>query len=189
MASGEGRRHHHNLVPLAALISREMRSEKMEKPTVRYGHAAQSRKGEDYFLIKTDCQRVPGNPSSTFSAFAVILALFLPLWSIEYQPWLVCHTDWHQGANMWFISFKPCVIFWLLSGWIYFGVRLSCRVWSLCFVLYLFRCFFCYGLIYLLLWLLLYSLKIRAVFYNFSNMQRCTLLFKINNLLVVTLFI
>ncbi|KAH7516477.1 hypothetical protein FEM48_Zijuj10G0139300 [Ziziphus jujuba var. spinosa] len=65
MASGEGRRHHHNLVPLAALISREMRNEKMEKPTVRYGHAAQSRKGEDYFLIKTDCQRVPGNPSST----------------------------------------------------------------------------------------------------------------------------
>ncbi|KAF3431915.1 hypothetical protein FNV43_RR26651 [Rhamnella rubrinervis] len=71
MASGEGRRRHHNLVPLAALISREMRSEKMEKPTVRYGHAAQSRKGEDYFLIKTDCQRVPGNPSSTFSAFAI----------------------------------------------------------------------------------------------------------------------
>ncbi|CAL8995010.1 unnamed protein product [Prunus brigantina] len=71
MASGEGRRHHHNLVPLAALISRELKSEKMEKPTVRYGHAAQSRKGEDYFLIKTDGQRVPGNSSSTFSAFAI----------------------------------------------------------------------------------------------------------------------
>lgn len=77
MASGEGRRHRHNLVPLAALISREMRSEKMENPTVRYGHAAQSRKGEDYFLTKTDCQRVPGNPSSTFSVFAVILIICL----------------------------------------------------------------------------------------------------------------
>ena len=75
MASSEGRRHHHNLVPLAALISKEMRTEKMEKPTVRYGHAAQSRKGEDYFLIKTDCQRVPGNSSSAFSVFAV---KFLP---------------------------------------------------------------------------------------------------------------
>ncbi|WRX14577.1 hypothetical protein QQP08_007064 [Theobroma cacao] len=73
MASGEGRRHRHDLVPLAALISREMKNEKMEKPTVRYGHAAQSRKGEDYFLIKTDCQRVPGNPSSTFSVFAEAL--------------------------------------------------------------------------------------------------------------------
>ncbi|KAG2709399.1 hypothetical protein I3760_05G236900 [Carya illinoinensis] len=71
MASGEGRRHRHNLVPLAALISREMKSEKMEKPTVRYGHAAQSKKGEDYFLTKTDCQRVPGNSSSTFSVFAI----------------------------------------------------------------------------------------------------------------------
>ncbi|XP_077244633.1 putative protein phosphatase 2C 15 isoform X2 [Tasmannia lanceolata] len=68
--AGEGRRHH-NLVPLAALISREMRSEKMEKPYVRYGSAAQSRKGEDYFLMKTDCQRVPGNSSSTFSVFAI----------------------------------------------------------------------------------------------------------------------
>ncbi|XP_022733815.1 probable protein phosphatase 2C 15 [Durio zibethinus] len=71
MASGEGRRRRHDLVPLAALISREMKNEKMEKPTVRYGHAAQSRKGEDYFLIKTDCQRVPGNPLSTFSVFAI----------------------------------------------------------------------------------------------------------------------
>lgn len=77
MASREGRRHHHDLVPLAALISREMRNEKMEKPNVRFGQAAQSRKGEDYFLIKTDCQRVPGNPSSTFSVFAVNLALSL----------------------------------------------------------------------------------------------------------------
>ncbi|KAG9450540.1 hypothetical protein H6P81_010505 [Aristolochia fimbriata] len=70
MASSEGRRHH-NLVPLAALISRELKNEKMEKPSVRYGCAAQSRKGEDYFLTKTDCQRVPGNPSSAFSVFAI----------------------------------------------------------------------------------------------------------------------
>ncbi|XP_068641592.1 probable protein phosphatase 2C 15 [Aristolochia californica] len=70
MASAEGRRHQ-SLVPLAALISRELRNEKMENPSVRYGCAAQSRKGEDYFLTKTDCQRVPGNPSSTFSVFAI----------------------------------------------------------------------------------------------------------------------
>uniref|UniRef100_A0A5B6ZHV6 protein-serine/threonine phosphatase n=1 Tax=Davidia involucrata TaxID=16924 RepID=A0A5B6ZHV6_DAVIN len=72
MGSREERHHHqHNLVPLAALISREMRNEKMEKPTVRYGSAAQSRKGEDYFMTKTDCQRVPGNPTSTFSVFGI----------------------------------------------------------------------------------------------------------------------
>ncbi|XP_022968118.1 probable protein phosphatase 2C 15 [Cucurbita maxima] len=74
MASREGRRrhhHHHNLVPLAALIGKEVRNERLEKPTIRYGSAAQSRKGEDYFLMITDCQRVPGNPSSTFSVFAI----------------------------------------------------------------------------------------------------------------------
>ncbi|KAK6931534.1 PPM-type phosphatase-like domain [Dillenia turbinata] len=71
MAEGRGNRNGHVLVPLAALIRRELRSEKMEKPSVRYGCAAQSKKGEDYFLMKTDCQRVPGNPSSTFSVFAI----------------------------------------------------------------------------------------------------------------------
>ncbi|XP_004497062.1 probable protein phosphatase 2C 15 [Cicer arietinum] len=72
MASGEGRQHHHrDLVPLAALLKREMKSEKMEKPNVRIGQAAQSKKGEDYFLIKTDCQRVPGNSSTSFSVFAI----------------------------------------------------------------------------------------------------------------------
>ncbi|GFP85377.1 probable protein phosphatase 2c 15 [Phtheirospermum japonicum] len=73
MGSREERhnQHHHDLVPLAALISRELKNEKMEKPMVRYGSAAQSRKGEDYFLVKTDCQRVSGNPSTSFSVFGI----------------------------------------------------------------------------------------------------------------------
>lgn len=73
MALREARRQNqqHDLIPLAALISREMKNEKMEKPSVCYGYAAQSKKGEDYYLVKTDCQRVPGNSSSTFSVFAV----------------------------------------------------------------------------------------------------------------------
>ncbi|XP_041996886.1 probable protein phosphatase 2C 15 [Salvia splendens] len=62
---------HHDLVPLAALINRELRNGKTEKPAVRYGYAAQSRKGEDYFLMKTDCQRVAGNPSTSFSVFGI----------------------------------------------------------------------------------------------------------------------
>ncbi|CAA7408423.1 unnamed protein product [Spirodela intermedia] len=60
-----------DLVPLAALISREMKTEKMERPKIRSGCAAQSKKGEDYFLMKEDCQRLPGSTSSTFSAFAI----------------------------------------------------------------------------------------------------------------------
>uniref|UniRef100_A0A7N0TLK2 protein-serine/threonine phosphatase n=1 Tax=Kalanchoe fedtschenkoi TaxID=63787 RepID=A0A7N0TLK2_KALFE len=72
MASSDGRRQHQKLVPLAALISREVHNEKMKKPTIRFGFAAMSKKGEDYYLIKTDCQRVPGDPSSKFSVFAVL---------------------------------------------------------------------------------------------------------------------
>ncbi|KAL8540888.1 hypothetical protein ACS0TY_002218 [Phlomoides rotata] len=58
-------------VPLGTLIGRELRNEKLEKPTVKYGQAALAKKGEDYFLIQPDCQRVPGNPSTTFSLFAI----------------------------------------------------------------------------------------------------------------------
>ncbi|CAN1354916.1 Probable protein phosphatase 2C 5 [Linum perenne] len=59
------------LVPLATLIGREVRNEKVERPFLKYGQAALAKKGEDYFLIKTDCQRIPGNPSSSFSLFAI----------------------------------------------------------------------------------------------------------------------
>lgn len=58
-------------VPLATLIGRELRTEKIEKPLVRYGHAALAKKGEDYFLIKPDCERIPGNLTSSFSVFAI----------------------------------------------------------------------------------------------------------------------
>ncbi|KAH7574655.1 hypothetical protein JRO89_XS03G0327200 [Xanthoceras sorbifolium] len=59
------------LVPLATLIGRELRGEKVEKPFVKYGQAALAKKGEDYFLIKLDCQRIPGNASTSFSVFAI----------------------------------------------------------------------------------------------------------------------
>lgn len=58
-------------MPLAALIGKELKNEKMAKPNVRYGCAAQSKKGEDFYLMKTDCQRLPGKPSSTFSVFGI----------------------------------------------------------------------------------------------------------------------
>lgn len=59
-------------LPLATLIGRELRNEKIEKPLVRHGHAGLAKKGEDYFLIKPDCERTPGNSASSFSVFAVI---------------------------------------------------------------------------------------------------------------------
>lgn len=36
-----------------------------------YGQSDLAKKGEDYFLIKPDCERVPGDPSTSFSVFAI----------------------------------------------------------------------------------------------------------------------
>ncbi|KAG2694702.1 hypothetical protein I3843_08G153400 [Carya illinoinensis] len=71
MSQTEVSRMKHPLVPLATLIGRELRNEKVEKPFVKYGQAALAKKGEDYFLIKPDCQRIPGNQSTSFSVFAI----------------------------------------------------------------------------------------------------------------------
>jgi len=58
-------------LPLATLIGRELRAGGSERPALRYGHAGFAKRGEDYFLVKPDCLRVPGDPSSVFSVFAV----------------------------------------------------------------------------------------------------------------------
>ncbi|KAJ8504349.1 hypothetical protein OPV22_005235 [Ensete ventricosum] len=61
------------MVPLAVLLRREITSEKMERPDVLHGQASQSKKGEDFTLVKTDCRRVPGDrdADATFSVFAL----------------------------------------------------------------------------------------------------------------------
>jgi len=99
------------LVPLAALIKEEARTERhsvasgesrisardedaagvgnsgvggevaaetrLERPLLRYGCAAQCKKGEDFFLLRTDCPRpaisvsFPDSPHPTFAVFAV----------------------------------------------------------------------------------------------------------------------
>ncbi|KAL1549766.1 putative protein phosphatase 2C 5 [Salvia divinorum] len=64
-------RHKQQLIPLGTLIGRELRNEKLENPTLTYGQAALAKKGEDYFLIKLDCQRLPGDTSTSFSVFAI----------------------------------------------------------------------------------------------------------------------
>ncbi|XP_064976593.1 probable protein phosphatase 2C 33 [Musa acuminata AAA Group] len=59
------------MVPLATLIGRELRGGQSEKPAIKYGHAAFAKRGEDYFLVRPDCLRVPGDAASSFSVFAI----------------------------------------------------------------------------------------------------------------------
>ncbi|RRT43523.1 hypothetical protein B296_00054573, partial [Ensete ventricosum] len=59
------------MIPLAVLLRREMSWERIEKPDILYGEASESKKGEDFTFVKTECQRVPGQGDTTFSVFAL----------------------------------------------------------------------------------------------------------------------
>jgi hypothetical protein len=65
-------------VPLSQLLSRDLHSQKLPRPLLRYGHCSQAKKGEDRVLVRTECQRIPGDSSSGFSVFAVSHFLLLP---------------------------------------------------------------------------------------------------------------
>lgn len=60
-------------VPLAVLLRREVASERTasERPELHSGLFSQAKKGEDFTFLKPECERVPGVPSSSFSAFGV----------------------------------------------------------------------------------------------------------------------
>ncbi|CAA7388934.1 unnamed protein product [Spirodela intermedia] len=61
------------LVPLATLIGEELRKNGKDpgEPLITYGHSGLAKRGEDYFLIKRDCQRSLDGSSPAFSVFAV----------------------------------------------------------------------------------------------------------------------
>ncbi|BFG18421.1 hypothetical protein CerSpe_046950 [Prunus speciosa] len=61
----------HQTVPLSVLLKRELANEKIERPEIVHGQASQSKKGEDFTLVKTECQRVVGDGVSTYSVFGL----------------------------------------------------------------------------------------------------------------------
>uniref|UniRef100_A0A7N1A0T8 protein-serine/threonine phosphatase n=1 Tax=Kalanchoe fedtschenkoi TaxID=63787 RepID=A0A7N1A0T8_KALFE len=58
-------------VPLSLLLKRDQASEHLEKPNIVHGQASQSKKGEDFTMIKTERQRVLGDGITTYSVFAI----------------------------------------------------------------------------------------------------------------------
>jgi len=71
-------RSEHQTVPLSVLLKRELANEKIEKPDVVivHGQASENKKGEDFMLLKTECQRVVGDGVSTYSVFGVCYVPF-----------------------------------------------------------------------------------------------------------------
>jgi hypothetical protein len=68
-------------VPLAVLLRREVVSERTaaERPELHTGLFNQAKKGEDFTFLKPECERIPGVPSSSFSAFGVSASTPRPL--------------------------------------------------------------------------------------------------------------
>lgn len=58
-------------VPLSVLLKRESVNEKVENPDIIHGQANHSKKGEDFTLIKTECQRALGDEVITYHVFGV----------------------------------------------------------------------------------------------------------------------
>ncbi|XP_028106065.1 probable protein phosphatase 2C 12 [Camellia sinensis] len=64
----------HLTVPLSVLLNRELANEKIERPEISHGQACQSKKGEDFTFVKTECQRVvAGDDVSTYSVFGYLM--------------------------------------------------------------------------------------------------------------------
>ncbi|XP_052203276.1 probable protein phosphatase 2C 12 [Diospyros lotus] len=58
-------------VPLSVLLKRELAREKVERPEISHGQASQSKKGEDFTMLKAECQRLAGDGVSTYSVFGL----------------------------------------------------------------------------------------------------------------------
>jgi hypothetical protein len=69
-------RSEHHTVPLSVLLRRELANERIERPEIVHGQASQSKKGEDFTLLKTECQRMVGDGISTYSVFGVWFFVF-----------------------------------------------------------------------------------------------------------------
>ncbi|XP_024369553.1 probable protein phosphatase 2C 5 isoform X3 [Physcomitrium patens] len=72
VGASPGRRAQH-LVALSSLFNTGIQPAiKDIKPSVSYGQALQAKKEEDFVIVKTNCQRIPGDGSSTYDAFAIL---------------------------------------------------------------------------------------------------------------------
>ncbi|KAG0561536.1 hypothetical protein KC19_9G071300 [Ceratodon purpureus] len=54
------------------LISSELEFKEEDTPLLSYGQHMQYMKEEDFAVAKTDCERVPGDPSTAFAAFMIL---------------------------------------------------------------------------------------------------------------------
>lgn len=78
-SNGVGLKLASQMMPLSSLLNNNNNNNSfstqpdLETPVLSHGDAMQVKKNEDFAFAKTNCQRIPGDESSTYSAFAVQL--------------------------------------------------------------------------------------------------------------------
>lgn len=108
-SNGVGLKLAQQMMPLSSLLDNDNNNNNNfspqpdveETPILSYGDAMQVKKNEDFAFAKANCQRVPGDESSTFSAFAV--QLLQPTQSI------LSHVPWQRAlfraySGLWYID-------------------------------------------------------------------------------------
>lgn len=78
----------HQTVPLSVLLKRELSNEKIENPEIFHGQANHSKKGEDFTLVKTECQRVLGDDVTTYHVFGVCFGSYF-LFARLFLVWML----------------------------------------------------------------------------------------------------
>ncbi|GAA0169135.1 protein phosphatase [Lithospermum erythrorhizon] len=63
----------HQTVPLSLLLKHESENEKIDNPKLSHGEHGQSKKGEDFMMVKTHCHRVLADGVTTFSVYGCML--------------------------------------------------------------------------------------------------------------------
>ncbi|GAA0180462.1 protein phosphatase [Lithospermum erythrorhizon] len=61
----------HQTVPLSVLFKRESENEKIDNPELSHGEHGQSKKGEDFMMVNTHCQRALADGFTTFLVYGV----------------------------------------------------------------------------------------------------------------------
>lgn len=73
-----------------AVVGSELPPSDEEYPLLSYGECKQYKKEEDFAVAKTDCERVPGDPSTTYAAFMVQFLIYFLIRTLSFNSRKTC---------------------------------------------------------------------------------------------------
>lgn len=121
------------MVPLHNLLNNELQKEVVENPNVYCGLAIQTKKSEDFPLAKLNCQRIPGDDSSTYSVFAVCSRKIIRNRLVKVIMKAGSESHWfHCSFNLTAYLYHVVVIFGrctFVSSWLTWMAQIVANCW------------------------------------------------------------